>query len=178
MIAAIEDAEWRGIRRQMVASPTGSGKTVVFAHLVTQRRERTLILVHREELVQQTMDKLVMVAGNDPLNIGIVKAERDDVDAHIVIASVQTLQHQRRLDRLTQRFGLIIVDEAHHVAAENSYGRILNHCGAFTHDGPLVVGYTATPFRPDGTPMIGPHVARSDACFDEIVHTVPVGLDD
>jgi len=52
-LTAIAEAEQRGIRRQIIPLPTGAGKTVVFASLVTQRREPTLILVYREELVQQ-----------------------------------------------------------------------------------------------------------------------------
>ena len=86
---AIAAAELRGIRRQLLALPTGAGKTVIFAHLIAQAPQRTLILVHRDELIRQTLDKLTMVqvAGH----IGIVKAQADDHAGDVVVASIQTL---------------------------------------------------------------------------------------
>ena len=50
-IHAVLAAFERGIPRQVVALPTGTGKTVIFAHLIAQRPGRALILVHRDELI-------------------------------------------------------------------------------------------------------------------------------
>jgi ATP-dependent helicase IRC3 len=145
-ITAITAAWLRGVRRPLIALPTGSGKTVVFAHLAAYRRGRTLILAHRDELIQQAVDKLAMV---DPsLEIGIVKAGKDEHDMPVVVASVQTLSRTRRLERLTPDFQTVIIDEGHHAWAE-SYRRILTYCRAFEPDGPLTLGVTATPERGD-----------------------------
>lgn len=152
---AIAQAEERGIRRPLVALPTGTGKTVVFAHLIERRSSsgRALILAHRDELLRQARDKLaVVMPGAD---IGLVKAEADEVAAPVVLASVQTVQQPRRLERLAGSpggFGTIVVDEAHHVAAD-SYKRILRRLGAFEANGPLTLGVTATPERADGKPL-------------------------
>ena len=106
-LTAIEDAVERGITRPLLALPTGTGKTVVFAHLVARRPGRALILVHREELVWQAYDKLKRIAPD--LSIGIVKAERDETDAACVIASVQTVSRKRRLQRLPAAFAAVLL---------------------------------------------------------------------
>jgi superfamily II DNA or RNA helicase len=78
-----------------------------------------------------------------------VKAERNDVLAPVVVASVQTLSRQSRLDQLPQQFGVVVVDEAHHSAAD-TYQRILKHVGSFNPDRRmLTLGVTATPSRQD-----------------------------
>lgn len=167
---AIAAAELRGVRRQLLALPTGAGKTVIFASLIAQLQQRTLILVHRDELIRQTLDKLhmVQVAGS----IGVVKAQADDHAGDVVVASIQTLARPQRLARVAPTFGLIVVDEAHHALPDNTYGQVLTALGAFREDGPLVCGFTATPFRPNNTPLMTTGQARG--CFDEVVYTLPL----
>ena len=72
-------------------------------------------------LTEQMMDSTVLV--------------RDEHARAVVVASVQTLQRDARLQRLVQPFDLVIVDECHHALQNNSYGRILTHVGAFAEDG-------------------------------------------
>lgn len=139
-IAAIE----AGSGRQLVALPTGSGKTLVFSELIRRRGGTALILAHRDELLQQAASKLTFVAPELALNIGFVQAGRNDVNAPIVVASVQTLAVASRLAQLPQVFDVVVVDEAHHAAAD-SYQRILAHIA----DSGTIVGVTATPERAD-----------------------------
>lgn len=144
-LEAVRAAHQRGITRQLVVLPTGGGKTVVFAHMVSQRPGRALVLAHRDELISQAAGKLALVGG--ALDIGIVKAGRDETDARVVVASVQTLAREHRLARVGE-FSTVIVDEAHHAVA-STYMAILEGLGCFKPGGPLTVGFTATAGRSD-----------------------------
>jgi ATP-dependent helicase IRC3 len=158
-VAALLAATARGVQRPLLVLPTGTGKTIVFALLVQRRRGRSLILAHRDELIQQAVDKLRLV---DPtLPLGVVQAARDEHTAPTVVASVQTLSRRTRLSRLVPDFQTIVIDEAHHAPAP-TYRRILDYCRAWHSDGPLVVGVTATPERGDH------HSLRQ--VFDRIVY--------
>jgi superfamily II DNA or RNA helicase len=115
-ITAIERDARDGYHRLGLSLSTGLGKTVILAHLAQQRqRQRVLILVHRDELVTQTADKLRSVDPRTP--VGIVKAGRNEGGAPIVIASIQTVHRVRRAAQLGH-FGTIIADEAHRSMAD------------------------------------------------------------
>lgn len=138
-VSATLDA-WREIDRPAVVLPTGTGKTVIFAE-IARRVGSSVVLVHRDELVRQTVAKLHAVAG---ITAGVVKAERNEVEADHIVASVQTLRHDR-LGQLPQR-DCTIVDECHHATAP-TYRRVLDHLGG------KIAGFTATMERGDGTAL-------------------------
>jgi ATP-dependent helicase IRC3 len=129
-----------------VALPTGTGKTVIFSHLIDQRPGRSLVLAHRDELIRQTVDKLLLV--NPDCAVGVVKAEENELFAPVVVGSVQTLSRPNRLEQITPDFDTIIVDEAHHAPAP-AYQRVMEYLGCFGATGPLTVGFTATSERAD-----------------------------
>ena len=161
-IDAVFKAWADGMRRPAIVLPTGAGKTVVFSALVREFREpgpghmaqvqhltglRVMILAHRDELVDQAIAKLRAVMPG--VNVGKVKAQDNDVDADVMVASVQTLASQTRrhtLMRAAETYGdvgLIITDECHHAAAA-SYKKIYD---AFPDA--LQLGVTATMARGD-----------------------------
>lgn len=127
--------------RQLVVAPTGSGKTVIFSHLAKATPGRTLVLAHREELIDQAIAKLYAAA---KIPADKEKAEwRASLNARCVVASVQTMI--RRLGRWpADHFDLVVADEAHH-AISDSWQRVLNHFDRHAK----VVGFTATPDRGD-----------------------------
>jgi superfamily II DNA or RNA helicase len=135
---------WRQFDRSLGIAPTGSGKTVIFAEVAEQRQPfgRTLILAHRDELIGQAIDKLYRFKG---LVAAKEKAQdRANLDAGVVVASVQTLARSKRLERFpADHFATVIVDESHHILAE-TYQRILRHLHS-----EKILGVTATPDRGD-----------------------------
>src|ERR1043165_2825253 len=148
-LAALEHDWESGLRRCGVSAATGTGKTVIMSHLAhrhVRRGARVLILVHRDELVRQTVDKLVRI--DNSVSIGIVKASENSAGARIVVASVQTACRPRRLAQLG-RFGLIICDEAHR-SVSDQWLTVLNGLGAM-NEGTEVrcAGVSATWVRAD-----------------------------
>jgi superfamily II DNA or RNA helicase len=152
-LVSVREAYRAGKRRVLVSLPTGTGKTVVFAHFPSTLRmkKRLLVLAHREELLLQAQHKFRAV---DPhLKVEIEQAGMHAaVDAKVVVASVPTLARNRgaRLARLQpDDFSIVVVDEAHHAVAP-TYRRVLDHFGLFDADtSRFLIGFTATPRRGD-----------------------------
>ena len=139
--------EWdQGHRKTLVVMPTGTGKTIVFAKIVEEcvrRGYKVLIMAHRGELLDQAADKILKATG---LRCSVEKAERSCIGEwyRVVVGSVQTLMHERRLRQFSPDFfDVIIIDEAHH-SISPSYQTVLQH---FDHA--QVLGVTATPDRAD-----------------------------
>lgn len=150
-IKALADGWAEGTNNRLaVVLPTGAGKTVVFANLISEslaqlNGARALVIAHREELIQQAADKIRTVCPQ--LRVGIVKAGRDEhQDADVIVASIQTLAVERRRNAIRD-IGMVIVDECHHAAAP-SYMTVLEHFGAWR--GVPTAGFTATMTRTDG----------------------------
>lgn len=141
--AACIERGWEEFRRQLIVLPTGGGKTIVFAHLARWEADRggkTLVLVHREELLLQARDKIRTATGL----IAEVERGRDSArpDAPVVVSTVQTMG--RRIDRWpADHFSLVVADEAHH-AISSSWRAVLDY-----FVGARVLGVTATPDRGD-----------------------------
>lgn len=131
----------------VIEMATGLGKTVVFCEIARRRGPRTLILVHRDELVRQTVATLETVWPGTLA--GVVQAEDDEYDADVVVASVQSLRERRLRRWAPGTFRTIVVDEAHHATAP-TYKRVIDWLEA-----PLVLGVTATPYRGDRLTIAG-----------------------
>ena len=143
-VDSIESEAANGTRKQLAVLPTGTGKTVIFTELAKRRQliGRTLILVHRDELVRQTVSKF-RDSGMD--NIGIIEASHNDVRSPVTVASVQTLSRDARLIQYLKhgKAHTIITDEAHHAPAQ-TYRKVVQFC---LHELGIHVGLTATPDR-------------------------------
>lgn len=126
-LQAVEAGFDSGVRRGLIVLPTGAGKTTIFSELVKRRAERSLILAHRTELLDQAAARLRSMGA-----AGFVGVEggdlRADPGSDVVVAGVQSIGRERtdRLSWFEPR--LVIVDEAHHacfVAGTSVDGRAI-----------------------------------------------------
>jgi superfamily II DNA or RNA helicase len=146
-IAELRAQFMRGASRICYAAPTGSGKTVLFVDLVCRiramRNQHVVIVVHRQELIDQTCAALAAVG----LDYGIIAAGyTENPDIPIQVAMAQTLAN--RLNRLAE-VDFLIVDECHHATAQ-TWRSILAAAPEAR-----VLGVTATPERLDGAGLRG-----------------------
>ena len=136
-VEAVEaiNRHWQDWQRELLVLPTGCGKTVVFNTIADQRPGKTLILAHRDELIEQARSKFYSMFGDTP---GKIKASENDI-RYVTVGSVQTMCRRD----YSGLFDTVIVDEAHH-AISPSYQTVL---GQFPDA--KVLGVTATPDRGD-----------------------------
>lgn len=130
-----------GHHRVCGVAPCGAGKTVLSAWMTREaadRGQRTVFMVHRKELVEQTSDTFTAMGIRHGVIAGDAKPHCGEA---VQVASVQTLA--RRLDRIAVP-NFIICDECHHVMA-GTYQKIIN-----AWPNAWLLGVTATPQRTDG----------------------------
>ena len=172
-IAAVLRNLKMGHRRLGISLATGSGKTVIFSHLIDRiepqdEATQTLILVHRRELVEQAARHCENTYPNKTIEIEMGNKHASGF-ADITVASIQSIVSGDRLSKFRPEcFKLVLVDEAHHIVAAR-YLDVLKHFGldeeSQKHDEKphtALVGVSATLSRHDGL--------RLGAAIDHIVY--------
>lgn len=115
--------ELRQNKKSLIVLPTGSGKTVIFSHIINQLKCNTLVLAHTQDLVMQIKKSIFQIF--------------PELKKWVDVRTVQSL------NRNSTFFDLLVIDECHR-AASKSYRRIIN-----MHPDAMYLGATATPFRLD-----------------------------
>ncbi|KAI5293108.1 hypothetical protein KEM52_005827 [Ascosphaera acerosa] len=160
-IQAVLASVSQGRRRLGVSLATGSGKTVIFTQLIDRvappaanaAATRTLILVHRKELVEQAARHCLRAYPGKTIEIEMASSHASGT-ADITIASVKSMLSKNRMLKYDPAtFKLVLVDEAHHIVAR-SYRTVLAHFGLcetpLPAHVPVLVGVSATFSRFDG----------------------------
>ena len=161
----------------VLAATTAFGKTIIAAKLIAERKVNTLILVHRQQLLAQWITRLsefLLINEEIPVTeqksgrkkrmelIGRLAAGKDQMSCIIDVALMQSLNVAGEVRDCDKNYGMIIVDECHHIPAD-SFAQILKKSSA-----KYIYGLAATPSRQDGHhPLIfmycGPVRFRVDA---------------
>ena len=138
---------------------TAFGKTVTAIGLLAERKINTLILVHTKALLDQWKSRLDEFLEIDfteedtPKKRGRKKAfspfgtldsKGNSLHGKIDIALMQSCLEDNGVKSFVRNYGMLIVDECHHVSAVN-FERILKYANAS-----YVYGLTATAIRKDG----------------------------
>lgn len=177
-LAAEDDhrAEHPEQNRLAIVLPTGTGKTTLFSERARRYLDsfegagnRVLILVHTDELTDQAEKRARFMCA--PFSVGVVKADRDEVDADVIVASVQTLSVPGRKEQITD-VGYVIVDEVQY-GVTPMWTAILEYFGCIAPAECPQHGEYCACLPPAPVPMLGvtATLARSDGQgFGGLIH--------
>ena len=155
-------------RGGIISVPCGWGKTIMALYLISLLKRKTIVIVHKEFLLNQWIKRIEEFLPE--ARIGIIQASKIDVqNKDIVIGMLQSLSSKDyNVDEVFGDFGFVIVDECHHIAAE-VFSRSLPKVNSY-----YSLGLSATPKRADGLSHVfesylGPMVYKVGKRDDKLV---------
>lgn len=130
----------KGLNTGIFESGTGSGKSFMLLDFAVRSCRKTLILVHKESLLNQLNDHIVK-SNHIECELGYLRGKEKDIDGkNLVLGMVETVMREKNWHYLNQ-FGLIIVDEADAIGCEKFILAIKKSSAKFK------IGFTATPYH-------------------------------
>lgn len=127
----------------VLVAPPGVGKTVIACAAIAHHRRPTLVLVDRKPLIEQWRQRLGTLLGLESKHIGQVGGGRNRAKGVVDLAMVQSLVRRADVGDLTRDYGLVVVDECHHVPAV-TFEAVVRQMPVRRW-----LGLTATPYRRD-----------------------------
>ena len=128
----------------VLAATTAFGKTVVACRLIATRNTNTLVLVHRQQLLDQWVARLRAFLDIEADRVGVIRGGRKRPTGFIDVATVQSLIRKGEVSDLLANYGQLVVDECHHLSAV-SFEAVTRAAKA-----KYVLGLSATVTRKDG----------------------------
>lgn len=127
----------------IISVPCGYGKTVIGLYLASKLGVKTLVIVHKEFLVNQWKERISQFLPY--ARIGKIQGNKVFVEGYdIVIGMLQSISMKEYSEDVFNDFGFVIYDECHHLGAE-TFSRALLKTGC-----KYTLGLSATPTRADG----------------------------
>ena len=130
-------------RQGGVVAGCGAGKTQIVLEAIARIRQPALWICHTYELLQQTLERACSVLNMVHDEIGVIANGKVKVGERLTLALIQTL-NKADLSQLINKFGLIVIDEAHHLAAKSFFDTIGKFPALYR------IWASATPERSDG----------------------------
>jgi superfamily II DNA or RNA helicase len=122
----------------------GAGKTDLTLYIISCLKKKTLIIVHKEFLMNQWIERIYKYYPQ--ARIGKIQGQIIDIDdKDIVIVMLQSLSMKEYPQSLFDSFGFTIIDEVHHISSE------VFSCALFKLVTKYMLGLSATMDRKDGT---------------------------
>ena len=122
---------------------TGIGKTVLALYLSSKLSKKTLVLVHKEFLMNQWIERINQFLPD--ARVGIIRQNKVEVDdKDIVIGMLQSISQRDYPKEIFDNFGFCIYDESHHICTQ-SFSKAL-----YKVNTKKCLGLSATPERKDG----------------------------
>lgn len=128
----------------IISAPTAFGKTAVAAWLIADRKVPALVLVHRQQLLDQWRERLALFLNIPISEIGQIGGGKSSRNGIIDIGMIQSLNRKGEVKDLIADYGHLIIDECHHLSAF-TFEQVMRQAKA-----KYVLGLTATPIRKDG----------------------------
>jgi len=144
----------RSIGGGIISVGCGRGKTVMGLKIIEELKAKTLILVHKEFLMNQWVDRIKEYLPE--ARVGYIQGKTLDIQRKdIVLAMIQSLSDPRKDNdypaNIFESFGLVIADECHHLAARQFCRSLAKYPFKYT------LGLSATPDRADGLTRVFKH---------------------
>ncbi|MBY0481563.1 MAG: DEAD/DEAH box helicase [Chitinophagaceae bacterium] len=136
-VIAITDKKEMGI----IVAPPGSGKTIMGLGIVAHKKQPVLIIVHRKQLFDQWVERIQSFLGIADGFIGKISHGQQKIGTHITVAMIQSLTSIDTANEIFKSFGMIIIDECHHVPAK-TFRQVVKKFSSY-----YMYGLTATPVR-------------------------------
>lgn len=128
----------------VLSATTAFGKTVVAAWLIARRGVNTLVVVHRQQLLEQWVERLATFLNVPAKSIGRLGGGRRKLTGRLDVALMQSLVRKETVDDSIANYGHLVVDECHHLSAR-SFELVARRAKA-----KFVTGLSATVTRKDG----------------------------
>jgi len=147
--------------------PCGRGKTIMALNICSRLKKKTIILVHKEFLMNQWIERIQQFMPSS--RVGIIQGSVFDIqEKDIVIGMIQTIYNRDFPLNTFSSFGLTIIDEVHRIGSEE-FSKTLTKVVT-----PYMLGISATVDRKDGLSdilfmFIGPKIYSEERSADDLV---------